>query len=103
MIGRGVLGNPWLIKDIVEYLEKGTIPIKPTAIERIDMCLKHLKYLREIKDEKVAVLEIRNHVAWYLKGLMGSNDIKNKVYATKSLIDIINILENYRIEFMEEN
>ena len=102
MIGRGVLGNPWLIKEVVEYFESGKIPVSPTGIERVDMCLKHLNYLREIKDEKIAVLEIRNHVSWYLKGLKGSNEIKNKIFATKKLNDIINILSDYRNNILEE-
>ena len=96
MIGRGVLGNPWLIKDIVNYLEKGILPQKINDIEKIDMCLKHLGYLQEIKDEKVAVLEIRNHIAWYLKGLTGANEIKNKIYLTRKISDIINILKEYK-------
>lgn len=102
MIGRGVLGNPWLIREINEYIENGKILDKPNSIEKVDMCLKHLAYLKEIKDEKVAVLEIRNHVAWYLKGLKGSNDIKNKVYATKSINDIVDILEDYKTNIMED-
>lgn len=102
MIGRGVLGNPWLIREINEYIENGKILDKPNSIEKVDMCLKHLAYLKEIKDENVVVLEIRNHVAWYLKGLKGSNDIKNKVYATKSINDIVDILENYKTNIMED-
>ena len=101
MIGRATLGNPWLIKEIVEYLEKNKIPEKITEVERIDMCLKHLEYLQEIKDEKVAVLEIRNHIAWYLKGLAGANEIKNKVYQTKKINDIILILNEYKSNFKE--
>lgn len=102
MIGRGVLGNPWLIKEVIEYIEKGVVIDKPTPLEKIDMCLKHLYYLREIKDEKVAVLEIRNHVSWYLKGLKNANEIKNQIFVTKNIIDIINILENYRLYIEEE-
>ena len=102
MIGRAMLGNPWLIRDICNYLKNGTIPSEVSPIEKIDMCLKHLKYLQEIKDEKVAVLEIRNHIAWYFKGLKGSNEIKNKVYLTTRINDIINILNEYR-SYMEEN
>lgn len=102
MIGRGVLGNPWLIKEIISYIENGVIEPKPTNIERIDMCLKHLDYLREIKDEKVAVLEIRNHVSWYLKGIRGSNEIKNKIFVTKNINDIIDILNNYRNDILED-
>lgn len=102
MIGRAMLGHPWLIRDICNYLKNGTIPSEVSPIEKIDMCLKHLKYLQEIKDEKVAVLEIRNHIAWYFKGLKGSNEIKNKVYLTTRINDIINILNEYR-SYMEEN
>ena len=99
MIGRGVLGNPWLIKEINAYLKDGTIIDKPTPIEKIDMCLKHLDYLSKIKPEKVACLEIRNHIAWYLKGLKNANQIKEMVYQTTKLCDIIDLLNNFREEF----
>ena len=96
MIGRGVLGNPWLIKQINAYLEDNIILPDPTPIERIDMCLEHLHNLYELKDEKLAVLEIRNHIAWYLKGLPNSNEIKNKIFLQKNISVIIEILNEYR-------
>ena len=99
MIGRGVLGNPWLIKEINAYLKDGTIIERPTPIEKIDMCLKHLDYLSKIKPEKIACLEIRNHIAWYLKGLKNANQIKEKVYQTTKLCDIINVLNEFKEEF----
>lgn len=101
MIGRGALGNPWIFKEISEYLNNDIIIDKPTPIEKIDMCLKHIAYLSEIKIEKLVCLEIRNHIAWYLKGLKNSNDIKNKIYLTNNINDIISILEEYKNEFME--
>ena len=101
MIGRGALGNPWIFKEISKYLEDGVIIDKPSPIDRIDMCLKHIEYLSEIKIEKLVCLEIRNHIAWYLKGLKNSNEIKNKVYLTTNISDIIFILEEYKNEFME--
>lgn len=96
MIGRGVLGNPWLVKEVVEYIENGNIVPKPTPKERVDMCLKHISYLREIKCDKLVVLEGRNHIAWYLKGLTDSNEIKNKIFLTKDVDDIITILNDYK-------
>ena len=102
MIGRATLGNPWLIKEIVEYIENGKLLDKPTPIERVDMVLKHIEYLREIKPLKVVVLEIRNHVSWYLKGLKNANEVKNKIFLTKDINDIINIVEEYRKTLMEE-
>ena len=96
MIGRGVLGNPWLIHECVEYIENGNEVNKPTNNEKIDMVLKHLNYLLEIKPTKVVVLEIRNHISWYLKGLPNANEIKNKIFLTKDINDIINIIKEYK-------
>ena len=102
MVGRASLGNPWIFKQINEYIEKSVIVNKPTPLEKVEMCIKHLDYLKEIKVEKVAVLEIRNHVAWYLKGLPGANEIKNKIYMTKDLDEINKILNDYRNRIKEE-
>ncbi len=96
MIGRGVLGNPWLIKEINAYLEQGIILEKPSFVEKIEMCLEHLQSLCELKDEKLAVLEIRNHIAWYLKGLPNSNEIKNKIFLKKEISAIMEILNEYK-------
>lgn len=100
MIGRGVLGNPWLIRDTVALLDGKEIPKEVTTLEKIDMCIKHLKLLSELKNEKVAVLEIRNHIAWYLKGVEGSNQLKNKVYQMTNLCDILHVLEEFRRSFI---
>ena len=102
MIGRASLGNPWIFKEVNEYLEKGIVIDKPSSVDRVDMCLKHFKYLVDLKIDKVAVLEIRNHIAWYLKGIKGSNEIKNKVYMTKDINEIYNILMNYKKILKEE-
>lgn len=100
MIGRGVLGNPCLIRDTVALLDGKEIPKEVTPLEKIDMCIKHLKLLSELKNEKVAVLEIRNHIAWYLKGVEGSNQLKNKVYQMTNLCDILHVLEEFRRSFV---
>ncbi len=96
MIGRGVLGNPWLIREINAYLEDGVVLSSPSFMERIDMCLEHLNNLYELKNEKLAVLEIRNHIAWYLKGMPNSNEIKNKIFLQKNIFAIIEILNEYK-------
>jgi len=96
MIGRALLGNPWLISEIEEYLNNKRIIDKPSDIDKIEMCLKHLNYLRDIKMDKIVVLEMRNHIAWYIKGLKNANEIKQKVYLTKGIDDIIVILNEYK-------
>ena len=95
MIGRGVLGNPWLIKEIITYLETGEIIDKPTYNERINMCFHHLNYLLKLKDEKVSVLEMRGHIAWYIKGLPNSTVVKNECFKAKTKEELEKVLNNY--------
>ena len=99
MIGRSVLGNPWLIEQTVAYLN-GDLVSQPNRLDRVDMCIKHLNYLSDVEDEKVARLEIRNHIGWYFKGLPGANEIKNKVYQCDSIHDIMQVLMSYREELL---
>lgn len=96
MIGRGVMGNPWLIKECVEYLDKGIRPKEVTNYERIDMMEYHLQELVKDKCEKQAVLEMRGHILNYLKSLPDNKEIKNKICQCKTKDEIINILEDYR-------
>ena len=95
MIGRGVLGNPWLIRNSINYLEEKPL-ISISLKDRVDMCLKHLEYLKELKNDKLACLEIRNHISWYFKGIKGCNELKNKVYQTTNIRDIISLLNEFK-------
>ena len=101
MIGRGVLGNPWLVSDINNYLDKGILPKNKSCEEKVDMCLKHIDYLSKIKPEKLVCLEIRNHIAWYLKGLKNSNMIKEKIFKMTKVCDIINALKEFKEDYDE--
>ena len=96
MIGRASLGNPWLIRDIINYLNDGKEPEPISKEERIEMCFKHLDYLLEFKREKTAVLEMRSHIAWYLKGLEGANDVKRKIFVSNTKEEVINILNEFK-------
>ncbi|MDE6142427.1 MAG: tRNA dihydrouridine synthase DusB [Bacilli bacterium] len=95
MIGRGVLGNPWLIKECVEYLDRGIEPKEITPQEKIAMLKRHFDLLVQDKSEKQAILEIRTHALWYIKGLKGSAAIKNQICQTKSKEEMFSILDNY--------
>ena len=95
MIGRGVLGNPWLLKNIINVLDGKSIQVV-SINDRVDMCLHHLNLLFNLKGEKIACLEIRNHIMWYFKGIKGCNEIKNKVYQTNNIHDIILILNQMK-------
>ena len=95
MIGRGVIGNPWLIRDCVNYLENGLEPIQVTPQEKINMMRRHYELLLEDKNETVAMLEIRMFIMYYLKGLPGSKEIKVKICNAKSSEEMFKILDEY--------
>lgn len=99
MIGRATLGNPYLIKQIVTYLSTGKLLKDQTPKERMETCLKHFSYLLKIKPEKVALLEMRTHGAWYLKGLPGGVNIKKKLYQINKKEEFISIIKEYMETF----
>ncbi len=102
MIGRGTLGNPYLIKQIIEYLKNGILLEDLNAIEKMELCLKHFNYLLKIKPEKVAVLEMRTHGAWYLKGLPSATTIKKRLYEIKGKDEFVGLIKEY-IEKLNKN
>lgn len=95
MIGRGVLGNPWLIKECVEYLESGKEPEEVSFTDRIKMLRRHFDMLVRDKNEKLALLEIRSHALWYIKGLPGSSVIKNNICKSKTKEEMFKIFDDY--------
>lgn len=95
MVGRAAQSNPYIIKQIVEYIDKGKIIPDLSEKEKIKLCLKHLKYLEAIKNEKLVVLEMRTHISHYVKGLKNANIIKQSIFNAKSIPELKNILINY--------
>ena len=79
MIGRAALGDPWMIYRTVKYLETGELMNEPLAREKIDVCMLHLDRLIDLKNENIAVREMRKHAAWYLKGIPGNGSVRNAV------------------------
>ena len=92
MIGRGLLGNPWLIRDTINYLEKKEEPINVSLHEKIEMMKKHLDLLVKYKSEKAALLEIRSHISWYLKGENNSKEVKEKICKAKNIEEVKEII-----------
>lgn len=103
MIGRGVLGNPWLIKECIDYLEKGILPTRVSTVEKINMIKKHLQYLKDTKDEKRALLEIRSHAAWYLKGIHNSGQLRSDINKVKSVDELNILLDNFLKEERDDS
>lgn len=97
MIGRATLGNPWFIKECIEYIENNRIINKPTDKEKIKMIKKHFKLLKENTSEKQALLEIRTHALWYLKGIPNSNSLKSLITGAKSEKEFFDILNSIKL------
>lgn len=95
MIGRGILGNPWLIKECVDYLEKGILPKEISVQEKFAMIKRHMNLLLETKSPKVALLEMRTHIAYYLKGIKGTKELKQQIFKTNTKEEIESLLDGF--------
>lgn len=94
MIGRGALGNPWIFKEINAYFA-GEEFKRPSKEEIYNMIVDQYERLLKIKGERLALLEMRSHVGWYLKGMQGSAQIKNKANQALSFEEVKKILKEY--------
>ena len=95
MIGRASLGNPWLFKECADYLEKNIEPKDISRKEKINMLLKHLDYLIKIKSEKEAMLEMRMHIAHYLKGFKNTSLLKQQIFKIIKKEELVKLLDAY--------
>lgn len=81
-----------MIYRTVKYLETGELMPEPTVREKIDVCMLHLDRLIDLKNESVAVREMRKHAAWYLKGVRGNASVRNGINACNTREDLANVL-----------
>ncbi|RKP45476.1 tRNA dihydrouridine synthase DusB [Cohnella endophytica] len=95
MIGRGALGNPWMLYRTVHFLTTGELLADPSPAEKIRIAVLHLDRLSDLKGENVAVREMRKHLAWYLKGLPDSAVVKNSIMDLTSRSEVVSILDDY--------
>ncbi|MGG1550392.1 tRNA dihydrouridine synthase DusB [Paenibacillus ferrarius] len=95
MIGRGALGNPWMLYRTVKYLENGELPAEPTPEEKIRIAILHMDRLIALKGENVAVKEMRKHMAWYLKGLTGAARVKDVLMEHVKRDDMVRTLNDF--------
>lgn len=93
-IGRGTLGNPWIFRRVLNVMA-GKEDVPPTNEEIIQMAIRHLNMACEFKGEKVGVREMRKQLAWYLKGMRNSNEVKNKLNAIEDKDLVIELLLDY--------
>ena len=88
MIGRGALGNPWIFRQTEDFLVNGRVIAAPALDERMDVLLRHITLLCDIKGEYAAMREARKHAAWYMKGLSGAAALRNEAFGLESFEDL---------------
>ncbi|MGL5378819.1 tRNA dihydrouridine synthase DusB [Clostridium sp.] len=99
MVARGSMGNPWIFKQVERKLNGEEI-LEVTALDKIDMCLRHYDLAIKYDGEHKAVREMRKHASWYLKGLPKSSELRNKMNTMESSFEVKEILNQYKNEFI---
>ena len=88
MVGRAIVGNPWIFRDIKHYLKHSEILPPPILEERIAICKKHLESSVEWKGERTGILEMRKHYGNYFKGLFNFKPFKMKLVTVDNMEEI---------------
>jgi tRNA-dihydrouridine synthase B len=92
MIARGALGNPWIFREALALYKGLSLPEVPTLEDKLLQINKHFKFLKDLKGETKAVLEMRKHIGWYLKGVHGASEIRHIVNTLTDIDEIQQIL-----------
>lgn len=96
MIGRAALGNPWIFKECDLFFKYGIISEKPVFIDKIDMIIRHYLLLKKYNNEKKALLEIRTHALWYMRGIPNCKEYKTKITCCKTEKEFFSLLEQLK-------
>ncbi len=92
MVARGALGNPWIFRELLALWKYGEKVDKPSDKDRIQMLIKHLDGLIDLKGERNAVMELRKHVVWYTKGMRGAAALRRKVNTVNTAKEMKEVL-----------
>lgn len=88
MIGRGSFGNPWLFEQSAAALSGRDIPPLPPFAERWDTAVRQVELSAQYQNERVAMLQARHHLCWYLKGISHANYYKEKIVQLSTLSEL---------------
>ncbi|EGW42010.1 tRNA dihydrouridine synthase DusB [Desulfosporosinus sp. OT] len=92
MIGRGALGNPWLIPRTQHFLKYCKVLPEPPIEERIQVALQHFDRVLRYKGERNGLNEMRKHAVWYIKGIKKAAQLRDEIMQTRSPEEMRTIL-----------
>lgn len=89
MVGRAAQGNPWIFREILEYLETRKEAQKPDNEEKKALILRHAALQQEYKGEYTAVREMRKHLAWYTVGMPHSAHFRGLINSMETMEELL--------------
>ena len=96
MIGRGIFGDPWLFAEANAILCGETVPEKPPLSERMDLAVRHTQMYAEVFGERLACLEARHQIPWYLKGVAHAGYYKQQLVRVESMEELYKIIKGIK-------
>jgi nifR3 family TIM-barrel protein len=97
MIGRAAVGNPWIFREILDEKYTG-----PDPSERCKAALRHFDMLCELVGEKLAMLNIRQIIPWYTKGIYGAKRLRERLHRIDNSADLKKEIENFFISTVQD-
>ena len=98
LVARGALGNPWIFRDIENYLKNGKTPEDPKLSLKKKVLKEHLAYIEKYKDmPRLNKAGFMGKVGtWYIKGIPNARSIRDNIYKTKSHKELINLIDRIK-------
>jgi tRNA-dihydrouridine synthase B len=98
MIARAAKGNPWIFREILNYLKTGAEVGRPSMDEVCDMILRHAKMLTDYKGESIGIREMRGHFSWYTAGMRNSSYMRREINRAETLSELEEMVEKLRTQ-----
>ena len=92
-LGRGIKGNPWFVKECIEYIENNRRIDRPKNSEIKGMMIRHINDAIEFKGEFTAISELRHHLSWYTKGMENSSEFRFKLNSVNNKNELIELIK----------
>jgi len=95
MLARGILGKPWVFREIIAFLQGREVPVQPGIAERFQIMQKHYEMEVEEFGEAVALPQMRKHFAWYTHGLPQATKLRDQIFKLKTFTRILKMFREY--------
>ena len=92
-LGRAIKGNPWFVRECIEYIENDNVIDRPTKDEIKSMMRRHIDDAIRFKGEYTAITELRHHIAWYTHGMENSTKFRLKLNSVTKKDELLHLVD----------